>query len=30
MADSRYIDQNELDKGYFQHDLAYGDFKDLS
>ena len=28
-ADSRYIYQNELDKGCFQHDMAYGDFKDL-
>ena len=27
--DSRYIYQNELDKAYFQHDLAYGDFKYL-
>ena len=28
-GDSRYIYQNELDKGCFQHDMAYGDFKDL-
>ena len=28
-GDSRYIYQNELDKGCFQHDVAYGDFKDL-
>ena len=28
-GDSRYIDQNELDKACFQHDTAYGDFKDL-
>ena len=27
--DSRYIYQNELDKVCFQHDMAYGDFKDL-
>ena len=27
--DSRYIYQNELDKACFQHDTAYGDFKDL-
>ena len=24
-----YINRNELDKACFQHDLAYGDFKDL-
>ena len=35
--DSRYFYQNELDKGCFQHDMAYGDylnvfilFKDLN
>ena len=28
-GDSRYIYQNELDIACFQHDLAYGDFKDL-
>ena len=28
-GDSRYIYQNELDKACFQHDVAYGDFKDL-
>ena len=28
--DSRYIYQKESDKGCFQHDLAYGDFKDLN
>ena len=28
-GDSKYIYQNELDKGCFQHDMAYGDFKDL-
>ena len=27
--DSRYIYKNELDKACFQHDMAYGDFKDL-
>ena len=26
---SRSICQNELDKACFQHDMAYGDFKDL-
>ena len=25
-----YIYKNELDKACFQHDMAYGDFKDLS
>ena len=29
-VDSRYIYQNELDKACFQHDMAYGDFKDLT
>ena len=29
-GDSRYIYQNELDKACYQHDMAYGDFKDLS
>ena len=29
-GDSRYIYQNELDKTCFQHDKAYGDFKDLT
>ena len=29
-GDSRYIYQNELDKAYFQHDMTYGDFKDLN
>ena len=28
--DWRYIYQNELDKAYFQNDIVYGDFKDLS
>ena len=27
--DSRYIYQIELDKACFQHNMAYGDFKDL-
>ena len=27
--DSRYVYKNELDKACFQHDMAYGDFKDL-
>ena len=27
---SRYIYQNELVKACFQHDMAYGDFKDLT
>ena len=29
-GDSRYIYQNELDKTCFQHDIAYGDFEDLT
>ena len=28
-GDSRYIYRNKLDKACFQHDMAYGDFKDL-
>ena len=28
IKDSRYVYQNELDKAYSQHDMAYGDFKD--
>ena len=28
--DSRYIYQNQLDKSCIQHDMAYGDFKDLN
>ena len=28
-GDSKYIYKNELDKVCFQHDMAYGDFKDL-
>ena len=29
-GDSRYIYKNELDETCFQHDMAYGDFKDLA
>ena len=29
-GDSRHIYKNELKKACFQHDMAYGDFKDLS
>ena len=29
-GDSRYIYQSELGKACFQHDMAYGDFKDLT
>ena len=29
-GDSRYVYQNELDKACFQHDMDYGDFKDLT
>ena len=29
-GDSRYSCQNELDKACFQHDMACGDFKDLT
>ena len=28
--DSRYIYQNKLDEACFQHDITYGDFKDLN
>ena len=28
--DSRYIYQNKLDKACFQHDIDYGDFKNLT
>ena len=28
--DSKYIYRNELDKACFQHDMAYGDFKELA
>ena len=27
---SRYINHNKLDKACFQHDMAYGDFKDFT
>ena len=27
--DTSYIYKNDLDKACFQHDMAYGDFKDL-
>ena len=29
-VDSSYIYRNELDKACFQHDMAYGNFKDLN
>ena len=29
-GDSKYIYRNELDKVCFQHDMSYGDFKDLA
>ena len=29
-GDTSYIYKNELDKACFQHDMIYGDFKDLS
>ena len=28
-GDASYVFKNELDKACFQHDMAYGDFKDL-
>ena len=28
-GDTSYIYKNELDKACFQHDMTYGDFKDL-
>ena len=28
--DANYIYKNELDKACFQHDMAYGDFKDIA
>ena len=28
--DTNYIYKNEPDKACFQHDMAYGDFKDLA
>ena len=29
-GDTSHIYKNELDKACFQHDMAYGDFKDLA
>ena len=29
-GDTRYIYKNESDKACYQHDMAYGDFKDLA
>ena len=29
-GDTKYIYKNELDKACFQHNMAYGDFKDLA
>ena len=29
-GDTSYIYKNELDKAFFQHDMAYGDFKDFT
>ena len=29
-GDTSYIYKNQLDKVCFQHDMAYGDFKDLA
>ena len=29
-GDTKYIYRNELNKACFQHDMAYGDFKDLA
>ena len=29
-GDTNYIYKNELDNACFQHDMAYGDFKDLA
>ena len=29
-GDTNYIYTNELDRACFQHDMAYGDFKDLA
>ena len=29
-GDINYIYKNELDKACFQHNMAYGDFKDLA
>ena len=30
LIDSRHIYQNEFEKVCFQHDMAYGDFKNLT
>ena len=30
IGDSQYIYQNELDKACFRHEIAFGDFKDLT
>ena len=30
IRDSNYIYQEELEHTFFQHDIAYGDFKDLT
>ena len=30
IGDTSYIYKNELDKACFQHDMAYGDFKDIA
>ena len=29
-GDSKYIYENELNKAWFQHNMAYADFKDLA
>ena len=29
-GDTKYIYRDELDKACFQHDMAYGDFKELA
>ena len=29
-GDTKHICKNELDKACFQHDMVYGDFKDLA
>ena len=29
-GDTKFIYRNELDKASFQHDMVYGDFKDLA
>ena len=30
IGDTKYIQSNELDRAYFQHDMASGDFKNLA